>query len=476
MVPSVCCSSITVNQSGWNGVSICLVVFVRVLLLMYGLAATAATATAATIEDTTNEIMNEIPHPDPNDEEHPGMLYVGRLCTLTKRRLLANESYSIQYRFGTSFVDDDDDSTKRDDPPTSNEQKPTLQRFGHVETHPLDGGVLPPTMVTVEPFWLDATPVTNQEFADFVAHTYYITEAERYGWSYVLESLLVGFTDHKQSLQFDSIDTRTYEVDPGAQHWVACPSTDWKRPQGLRTTYKGQEDHPVVHVSHRDAAEYCSWRKKRLPGEREYEAAARWYHVSPTEEPSEQQQQPQQSYLVRNKFLWGNESSWEIAMEFANLWGKGEFPSENLGWDRYKATSPVKAYPPNINGFYDLTGNVWEWMRGGTNKKRILRGSSYVDTLDGSYNHAATLGARAETHGTTTAGNIGFRCAKSVQKREEHHWTWHDEETHGELSPEEEYQYEGDEDEIENDDDATTKNKRKKKKVVLKREQIRTEL
>jgi hypothetical protein len=66
-----------------------------------------------------------------------------------------------------------------------------------------------------------------------------------------------------------------------------------------------------------------------------------------------------------------------------------------------------------------MTGNVWEWMRGGKHKARIVRGGSYVDSLDGSFNHAATLGARATIHGTTTTGNIGFRCAKSPQKQME---------------------------------------------------------
>jgi hypothetical protein len=41
--------------------------------------------------------------------------------------------------------------------------------------------------------------------------------------------------------------------------------------------------------------------------------------------------------------------------------------------------------------------------------------------LDGSFNHAATLGARATLHGTTTTGNVGFRCVKSPRRRVEHH-------------------------------------------------------
>jgi len=86
-----------------------------------------------------------------------------------------------------------------------------------------------------------------------------------------------------------------------------------------------------------------------------------------------------------------------------------------------------------------MTGNVWEWMRGGKHKSRIVRGASYVDSLDGSINHAGTLGARATLHGTTSTGNVGFRCVKSPKRRTEYHWVYHDEEIHGSLSVEDEF-------------------------------------
>jgi len=85
-----------------------------------------------------------------------------------------------------------------------------------------------------------------------------------------------------------------------------------------------------------------------------------------------------------------------------------------------------------------MTGNVWEWMRGGKHKARIVRGASYVDSLDGSVNHAATLGARSTLHGTTSTGNLGFRCVKSPKRRTEYHWVFH-EEKHGVLAVEDEF-------------------------------------
>jgi formylglycine-generating enzyme required for sulfatase activity len=44
----------------------------------------------------------------------------------------------------------------------------------------------------------------------------------------------------------------------------------------------------------------------------------------------------------------------------ANTW-QGEFPWQNLKLDGYEGTSPVKSFPPNGYGLYDITGNVWEW-------------------------------------------------------------------------------------------------------------------
>ena len=328
-------------------------------------------------------------HPDPNDEHYEGMIYVGRwehtedhhqtVVDTAKdpnaRRLGWDVDNHVKYIFGTSFDESHKEIEERDlhpDHHTTHDGdlphlsngivKPTKTReevlkerrhkeiseqgpkpFGHVDTHPLDGGAMPPTVVKVEPFFLDATPVTNEEFGKFVQKTHYETEAERYGWSYVLRSFL--------GSKYTPKDTTTdIHVDPEAPDWVAVEGAYWRRPEGPHSSYKFREKHPVVHVSHKDAAEYCHWKDKRLPGEREWEAAARAGHWGPNN---------------RTLFSWGENDTVAYAAQYANLWGGGEFPHENLAEDGWRGTSPVKHYPPNPMGFFDMTGNVWEWMRGG---------------------------------------------------------------------------------------------------------------
>mmetsp|Transcript_3110 Transcript_3110/g.4709 ORF Transcript_3110/g.4709 Transcript_3110/m.4709 type:complete len:463 (-) Transcript_3110:83-1471(-) len=382
---------------------------------------------------------NVEPHPDPNDEDYDDMIYMGRYDHSDERRRVGfDEDNGVKYIFGTSFdethkaIEEADLHHDRVGPDAHSDLPQNSGRtreqvlferrhknitnqgpkpFGYFDSHELDGGMIPPRVVRVEPFFLDDHLVTNQEFGKFIRSTYYETEAEKYGWSFVLSSFLTS-----------SDQLETAETDPEAEHWVAVEGAYWRRPEGPASSYKYRENHPVVHVSHRDAAEYCLWIGKRLPGEREWEAAARAGHWGPSN---------------RTMYSWGEDPT--IAKDYANLWGNGTFPYVNHAEDGWRGTSPVKTYPPNAMGFYDMIGNVWEWQRGGKHKERIVRGSSYVDSVDGSFNHAATLGARATLHGTTTTGNVGFRCAKAPKRRTEHHYVHHDEEVHGELAIEDQF-------------------------------------
>jgi len=430
------------------------------------------------------------PHPDPNDENYEGMIYLGMHDT-EGNRIGFHVDNGIKYIFGTSFDDTHKEIEERDllihhhgpdtlhDLPHTKRGKTREQvlrdrrhtrlnpdgpkPFGHVNIHPLDGGVTPPKVVHFDPVFMDEVPVTNKKYGKFVRSTYYKTEAEQFGWSFVLSS----FMQNVDKLE-------EHDTDPEAEHWVAVDGAYWREPEGPGSSYKYRENHPVVHVSHRDAAEYCSWLGKRIPGEWEWEGAARAGHYGPKN---------------RTLFAWGEESELDVAIKHANLWGEGEFPWENKAEDGWRGTSPIKTYPPNGYGFYDMTGNVWEWMRGGKHKSRIVRGGSYVDSLNGSFNHAATLGARATLHGTTTTGNVGFRCAKAPSRRTEYHYKYHDEEEHGELTIEDQFgkqhampqknwedQFVVHDDEDEFNEDDIVNDRRKKRKVVLPRTRISNEL
>mmetsp|Transcript_12697 Transcript_12697/g.27575 ORF Transcript_12697/g.27575 Transcript_12697/m.27575 type:complete len:481 (+) Transcript_12697:55-1497(+) len=378
---------------------------------------------------------DEEPHPDPNEQDHTGMIYIGRMDE-EGTRVGFEADNGIKYIFGTGFDETHKEIEEADlhhehygpdsghDVPDRAHGKTREQvlhekrrgeldltkgpkPFGWFEEHPLDGGAVPPKVVRVDPFFIDEAPVTNKEFGKFVRATYYETEAEKFGWSFVLSS----FLPNAEQLEYA-------EVDPEAEDWVAVDEAYWRSPEGPGTSYKYRENHPVIHVSHRDAAEYCKWVGKRLPGEREWEAAARAGHFGPNN---------------RTLYMWGDEQTIEVAKEYANLWGAGDFPWENIAEDGWRATSPVKTFKPNAFGLYDMTGNVWEWVRGGKHKNRIVRGGSYVDSLDGSFNHAATLGARATLHGTTTTGNVGFRCVKAPKRKAEYHYVYENEDSGAQL-------------------------------------------
>ena len=115
---------------------------------------------------------------------------------------------------------------------------------------------------------------------------------------------------------------------------------DWRRPYGPRSSISGMDDHPVVHVAYRDAEAYARWAGKALPTEAEWEFAAR-------------------GGLDGAEYAWGDEFT-PGGKQMANTW-QGAFPQQNLKQDGFERTSPVRSFPPNGYGIYDMIGNVWEW-------------------------------------------------------------------------------------------------------------------
>ena len=231
-----------------------------------------------------------------------------------------------------------------------------------------------------------STPVTVTDFASFVSATNHQTLAEKRGWSFTLLT--------SPSLLSDSL-----LLDPHAHHWVAEPGASWR-------TFEHLPDHPVVHVAFADAAAFCRHHKLRLPGEREHEAASRGGY-----------------WDVNRRYSFGGDSassppSDSDALLAMNTWGFGEFPFNNLLEDGFARTSPVKLFGPNPLGFYDLQGNVHEYVRGGSATERILRGGSFVDGVgEAAANRVVSVATRTVAPEDTSAENIGFRCAKTIKRK-----------------------------------------------------------
>ncbi len=204
----------------------------------------------------------------------------------------------------------------------------------------------PAHRVYVDGFWMDATPVTNSEFREFVEATGYVTLAERKPlWEDLKKQLPPGTPKPDDSaFQAGSVvftpPDHEVSLDNHVQWWSYVPGASWRNPEGPESNLDGREDHPVVHIAYDDAQAYCKWAGKRLPTEAEFEFAAR-------------------GGLDRKPYAWGDELTPD-GKHRANTW-QGKFPLENAKEDGYDRTSPVKAYPPNDYGLYDMSGNVWEW-------------------------------------------------------------------------------------------------------------------
>ena len=246
-------------------------------------------------------------------------------------------------------------------------------------------GESPVRTVDVAAFRIDAACVTGAEFAAFVDETGYVTEAEEFGWSFVFGALV------EKELR------RASRKPPGTPWWRAVEGARWDQPEGPGSTVTERGDHPVVHVSLRDAEAFADWCGMRLPREAEWEKAAR-------------------GGLDQARYAWGDELT-PGGEHRCNIW-QGGFPVRNTLEDGYLGTAPVRSFPPNGFGLYEVAGNVWEWCsdrwRTGqadslTGDVRVMRGGSYL--CHDSYCNRYRVAARSSTAAEDASGNKGFRLA-----------------------------------------------------------------
>ena len=268
------------------------------------------------------------------------------------------------------------------------------------EGFPADGEG-PVREVDLNAFYIDEAAVTNLQFSIFINDTKYITEAERYGWSFVFYQLLP-----------ESETQKDYQVAAATPWWWAVSRATWKTPEGENSNIDDRMDHPVVHVSWNDAIAYCEWSGKRLPTEAEWEYAAR-------------------GGLIQKKFPWGNELTPD-GEHRCNIW-QGTFPELNTLEDGFLGTAPAKSFAPNNYGLYNISGNVWEWCNDWFSpnfhinatkhnpagplqgQAKVMRGGSFL--CHRSYCNRYRVAARSSNTPDSSTSNIGFRCAMSLQKK-----------------------------------------------------------
>ena len=185
---------------------------------------------------------------------------------------------------------------------------------------------------------MDRTPVTNRRFREFVEATGYATFAEiapdPKDYPGALPHMLKA-----GSLVFDPPD-HPVDLRNFANWWSFKFGANWRRPYGKGSSIRGLDDHPVVHISYRDAEAYATWTGKHVPTEAEWEYAAR-------------------GGFDQAEFAGGDEFT-PNGQHMANTW-QGAFPCQNLASDGYARASPVDAFPQNNFGLSDMIGNVWEW-------------------------------------------------------------------------------------------------------------------
>jgi formylglycine-generating enzyme required for sulfatase activity len=278
-------------------------------------------------------------------------------------------------------------------------------RMGSTSFYPEEA---PIHTVTVAAFAVEHHPVTNAQFAEFVAATGYVTVAEQV----IDPELFPGAGDLQPGGLVFTATPGPVDLRDWRQWWRWVSGADWRHPFGPDSDpdsyIAGHLDHPVVQVAYPDAAAYARWAGRRLPTEAEWEYAARGG--------------------MATTYPWGEEER-PGGQLMANTW-QGRFPYRNDGARGWTGTSPVGTFPPNGFGLLDMIGNVWEWTTteftahhrldqppkaccapagpAHPSISQTLKGGSHLCAPE--YCHRYRPAARSPQSQDTATTHIGFRC------------------------------------------------------------------
>ncbi|MGA2332092.1 MAG: SUMF1/EgtB/PvdO family nonheme iron enzyme [Syntrophales bacterium] len=226
--------------------------------------------------------------------------------------------------------------------------------------------------VRLQEFYIGKFPVTNALFETFVEKTGYRTTAERNGYGFV-------YTPRAQRAK-DGMNGKETFTWHSHLLYKKIQGACWHHPNGPGSSLHNKRRHPVVQVSLEDACAFAAWTGKRIPTEKEWEAAARTARG--------------------NIYPWGND------------WAGN---SCNVEKSYIGDTTPVDKYLEfaNVYGVADALGNVLEWTLDNWEAQKpgekntnihVVKGGSWIS------DSPICLSNRYSMDKNTSSNVLGLRC------------------------------------------------------------------